>query len=136
MAGGITSVCQSGTSNSVIIANEYQTRPLADVAGVDNLIATSLGQDVIDSLSVLEAVVPTLHEELRHKLSELFPMLNLTLRSRYAIIRQSTARCFSTICEIITMEAMVVVVENIIPFISDSSNLHNRQGATELIYRT
>jgi len=136
MAGGITSVCQSGTSNSVIIANEYQTRPLADVAGVDNLIATSLGQDVIDSLSVLEAVVPTLHEELRHKLSELFPMLNLTLRSQYAIIRQSTARCFSTICEIITMEAMVVVVENIIPFISDSSNLHNRQGATELIYRT
>ena len=33
-------------------------------------------------------------------------------------------------------DAMLVVVENIIPFISDSSNLHNRQGATELIYRT
>lgn len=111
------------------------TRSLADVADVDNLIATSLGQDVIDSLSVLEAVVPTLHGELRHKLSELFPMLNLMLRSRYAIIRQSAARCFSTICEVMTMDAMLVVVENVIPFISDSSNLHNRQGATELIYR-
>lgn len=103
---------------------------------VDHLIATSLGQDVVDSLSVLEAVVPTLHGELRHKLSELFPMLNLTLRSRYAIIRQSAARCFSTICGIMTMDAMLVVVESIIPFIGDSSNLHNRQGATELIYRT
>lgn len=100
------------------------------------MIGASLGQDVVDSLSVLEAVVPTLHEELRHKLSELFPMLNLTLRSRYAIIRQSAARCFSTICEIMTMDAMLVVVESIIPFIGDSSNLHNRQGATELIYRT
>ena len=108
----------------------------ADAANVNNLIATSLGQDVIDSLSVLEAVVPTLHGELRHKLSELFPMLSLILRSRYAIIHQSAARCFSTICEIMTTDAMLVVVENIIPFISDSSKLHNRQGATELIYRT
>jgi TATA-binding protein-associated factor len=62
-------------------------------------------------------------------------MLNLMLRSRYAIIRQSAARCFSTICEVMTVDAMLVVVENVIPFISDSSNLHNRQGATELIYR-
>ena len=84
---------------------------------------------------MLEAVVPTLHGELRHKLSELFPMLNLTLRSQYAIIRQSAARCFSTICEIMTVDAMLFVVENIIPFIGDSSNLHNRQGAAELIYR-
>lgn len=112
------------------------TRSPAEVADVDNLIAASLGQDVIDSLSVLEAVVPTLHGELRHKLSELFPMLSLTLRSQYAIIRQSAARCFSTICEIMTTDAMLVVVETILPFISDSSNLHNRQGAAELIYRT
>jgi len=35
-----------------------------------------------------------------------------------------------------TVDAMLVVVESIIPFIGDSSNLHNRQGATELIYRT
>ena len=136
MAGGLTSACQSGTFDSGTIPDKYRPNSPADVAEVDNLIAASLGQDVIDSLSVLEAVVPTLHEELRHKLSELLPMLNLTLRSRYAIIRQSAARCFSTICEIMTMDAMLVVVESIIPFIGDSSNLHNRQGATELIYRT
>lgn len=63
-------------------------------------------------------------------------MLNITLRSRYAIIRQSAAKCFSTICEIMTIDAMLVVVESVIPFIGDTSNLHNRQGATELIYRT
>ena len=136
MAGGLTSVCQSGALSSRIITHHYLPHSAADVVDVDNLIATSLGQDVIDSLSVLEAVVPTLHAELRHKLSELLPMLNLTLRSRYAIIRQSAAKCFSTICEIMTVDAMLVVVESIIPFIGDTSNLHNRQGATELIYRT
>ena len=134
MAGGLTSACKSGMFGLYFL-EQILTRFPADVADVDSLVATSLGQDVIDSLSVLEAVVPTFQGELRHKLSELFPILNLTLRSRYAIIRQSTARCFSTICEIMTVDAMLFVVEKIIPFISDSSNLHNRQGATELIYR-
>jgi len=117
MAGGLTSVCQEGGATEI-----------------DTMISKSLGQDVIDSLSVLEAVLPTLHDELRHNLPDLFPMLNLTLRSRFAIIRQSTARCFATICGVMTMESMLYVVEKILPFIGDSVNLANRQGATELIY--
>jgi TATA-binding protein-associated factor len=94
-----------------------------------------LGQDVIDSLSVLEAVLPTLHDELRPKLCDLFPKLSLTLRSRFAIIRQSAAKCFATVCSVMTMESMLFVVENVLPFIGDTLNLAHRQGATELIYR-
>jgi TATA-binding protein-associated factor len=107
-----------------------------DTTDVDVVISKSLGQDVIDSLSVLEAVLPTLHDELRPKLSDLFPMLSLTLCSRFAIIRQASAKCFATICCVMTMESMLFVVEKIIPFIGDSVNLAHRQGATELIYRS
>lgn len=102
----------------------------------DSLIEKQFGQDVIDSLSVLEAVVPTFHEELWPKLVETFPMLDLALRSRFAIIRQSAARCFATICDVMTSEAMRYVIENLVPLLGDPLVLSNRQGATELMYRS
>ncbi|ESK94301.1 tbp associated factor [Moniliophthora roreri MCA 2997] len=100
----------------------------------DTLMEKQFGQDVIDSLSVLEAVAPTLHEDLWPKVSETFPMLLLALRSKFAIIRQSAARCFATICDIMTAEAMRFVIENVVPLLGDALSLENRQGAAELIY--
>lgn len=101
---------------------------------MDNLIEKQFGQDVIDSLSVLEAVVPTLHHELWPQLRELFPLIIMALRSRFAIIRQAVARCFATICDVMTVDAMRHVIEVVIPFLGDTMNLANRQGATELVY--
>jgi TATA-binding protein-associated factor len=99
------------------------------------LIEKQHGQDVIDSLSVLEDVIPTFHEELWPKLYEIFPMINLALQSRFAIVRQAAARCFAIICDLMTPEAMRYVIEKIIPLLQDPLVLTNRQGATELIYR-
>lgn len=101
----------------------------------DSLIEKQFGQDVIDSLSVLEAVVPAFHRDLRVKLSETFPMLDLALRSRFAIVRQAAARCFATLCDVMTSEAMHHVIEHLVPLLSDPLVLAHRQGATELIYR-
>jgi len=101
----------------------------------DDLVAKQFGQDVIDSLSVLEAVVPALHQDLWPKVGEIFPMMTLALQSRYAIIRQSAARCFATVCDVMTSEAMRYVIENVIPLLGDPLVLSNRQGATEIIYR-
>ncbi|KAF8628445.1 hypothetical protein AX15_003960 [Amanita polypyramis BW_CC] len=100
----------------------------------DNLIEKQYGQDVIDSLSVLEAVVPTFHQELWPKLAETFPMLRLALQSRFAIIRQSAARCLATICDVMTMDGMKFVIENIVPLLGDPLVLENRQGAAELVH--
>jgi TATA-binding protein-associated factor len=102
----------------------------------DDLIDRQHGQDVIDSLSVLEAVVPTLHQELWPKIRELFPMIAMALRSHFAIIRQSAARCFAAICDVMTMDAMRFVVETILPFLGDTLINANRQGATELVFST
>ncbi|TFY76749.1 hypothetical protein EWM64_g7263 [Hericium alpestre] len=117
MAGGLLSACVTDSPEEV-----------------DALIEKQYGQDVIDSLSVLDAVVPTLHQDLWPNLRELFPMMALTLRSRFAIIRQAVARCFATICDVMTIDAMRYVIETIIPYLGDTVNLSNRQGATELIF--
>jgi TATA-binding protein-associated factor len=100
----------------------------------DDLINRQHGQDVIDSLSVLEAVVPTLHRELWPKIRELFPMIAMALRSRFAIIRQSASRCFAAICNVMTVDAMRFVIETILPLLGDTLINPNRQGATELVF--
>lgn len=102
---------------------------------MDSVIEKTSGQDVIDSLSVLDAVVPTFHEDTWSQFHELFPMIGLALRSRFAIIRQCAAKCFATICNSMTVAAMRYVIEQVVPYLGDSVNLHYRQGATELIYR-
>ncbi|KIM49246.1 hypothetical protein M413DRAFT_438417 [Hebeloma cylindrosporum] len=117
MAGGLLSACQVDTSQES-----------------DILIERQYGQDVIDSLSVLEVVIPSFHENLWPKLCEIFPLIDLALQSRFAIVRQAAARCFATICDLMTPEAMRHVIEKVLPLVQDPLVLTNRQGATELIY--
>lgn len=138
MAGGLLSACAGGmifrvAAPSTPICN--QLAPSDSTSKADNLMEKQYGQDVIDSLSVLDAVVPTFHEELWPKFHELFPMVGLALRSRFAIIRQCAARCFATMCDVMTMAAMRYAIEKVVPYLGDSLNLTNRQGATELVYR-
>lgn len=135
MAGGLLNVCAAGNV-------PYTWSPMANadccidsVSKMDSLIEKQYGQDVIDSFSVLEAVVPTFHEELSHNFTTLFPKVALALRSRYAIVRQSAARSFATICGALTADAMRYVIENVVPYLGDAASLANRQGAIELIYR-
>ncbi|KAI0261043.1 SNF2 chromatin remodeling protein [Gloeopeniophorella convolvens] len=117
MAGGLLSSCAADTPDAA-----------------DELISRQHGQDVIDSLSVLEAVVPTLHQDLWPNVQELFPILAMALRSRFAIIRQSAARCFAAICDVMTGDAMLFVIKKIIPFLGDTLVSSNRQGATEMVF--
>lgn len=135
MAGGILISCSTGTH----IAScwyDVVSRFIDTPNSADELISRQHGQDVIDSLSVLEAVVPTLHRDLWPKVQELFPMIVMALRSRFAIIRQSAARCFAAICDVMTVEAMRFVIEAVLPFLGDTLENSNRQGATELVFST
>lgn len=93
------------------------------------------GQDVVDNLVILDAIVPTFHEHLWPRLYALFPQMVLTLRSRFAVIRQLAAQSFATLCDIATPEAMRYVIDHVLPLLGDTLLLTNRQGAIELIYR-
>ncbi|KAJ2931331.1 hypothetical protein H1R20_g5658, partial [Candolleomyces eurysporus] len=101
----------------------------------DQVIEKQFGQDVIDSLSVLDAVVPTLHQELHSKFAEIFPMLEFAMRSQFAIIRQCACKCFATICDVMPDEALRYLVERFLPLAADPMSLANRQGVMELIYQ-
>jgi hypothetical protein len=79
--------------------------------------------------------VLTFHQELWLKIQELFPMITMALRSRFAIIQQSAAWCFAAICNIMTVEAMHFVIEMVLPFLGDALVDSNWQGATELVFR-
>ncbi|KIJ44189.1 hypothetical protein M422DRAFT_228203 [Sphaerobolus stellatus SS14] len=92
------------------------------------------GQDVIDNQVIIDAIVPTFHEHLLPRLSELFPYMLLALRSKYAVVRQMAAQAFATICDVCTSEAMRYVIDNVLPLMGDPLTLTNRQGAIELIY--
>jgi TATA-binding protein-associated factor len=93
------------------------------------------GQDVVDNLVILDAIVPTFHELLWSRLYDLFPQMVFALRSQYAVIRQLAAQSFATICDVATPNAMRYVIDHVLPLLGDTLVLTNRQGAIELIYR-
>jgi len=93
------------------------------------------GQDVIDNLVIIDAIVPTFHENLLPHLSRLFSFLVLALRSRFAVVRQIAAQALATVCDVSTSETMRYVIDNVIPLMGDPVVLTNRQGSIELIYR-
>ncbi|KAL9126245.1 MAG: hypothetical protein Q9217_004678 [Psora testacea] len=92
-----------------------------------------LGQEVVDGLSVLRALVPTLHPDLRPFITDLMPLIAKALRSTLAVFRYVAAKCFATICSVLGREGMSMLVEDILPQCS-SDDLHCRQGAIELVY--
>ncbi|KAG8699789.1 TATA-binding protein-associated factor mot1, partial [Ceratobasidium sp. 395] len=96
--------------------------------------ADAVGQQVIDSLTVLHVVVPSLDESLHDRVVELFPSIARALRSKYALVRQAASRSLATLCNTITIKGMRFVVEEVLPFLGDTTVLENRQGTMELIY--
>jgi TATA-binding protein-associated factor len=102
---------------------------------VDKRLEKQVGQDVIDSLITIQTVVPAMHSELWPKVVELLPSILLTLRSRFAVVRQTAARCLSTICDVVTAEAMRYTIEEVLPLLGNSKSVTDRQGAIEAVFR-
>jgi TATA-binding protein-associated factor len=92
------------------------------------------GQDIIDGLSTLRALAPTLDPGLHSWMVGLLPVVANALRNKLSVIRYSAAKCFATLCSVITVEGMTMLVENVLPGISNAIDVHHRQGAVECIY--
>ena len=102
----------------------------------DDLITANLqlGQEVIDSLTILTMVVPYLSEGLYEKMGDIVPYICRSLQSCYAVIRNVSARCLAAIANIITAKTMQVIVNQVLPQLSNPLNPYHRQGAAELVY--
>ena len=92
------------------------------------------GQEVVDALSTLRALVGSFHPDVRGFIKDLLPFIARALQSRLYVLRYAAAKCFATICSVMSVEAFTLLVEAVLPTISDGGNVHGRQGAIECIY--
>ncbi|CAG8961436.1 hypothetical protein HYFRA_00013886 [Hymenoscyphus fraxineus] len=95
---------------------------------------TELGQSAIDSMSVLRALTPTLHKDLHPFVIQLLPLVIKALHSELSVFRYMAAKCLATVCSVITVEGMTMLVEKVLPSISNPVDLNFRQGAIEAVY--
>ncbi|KAF1834434.1 hypothetical protein BDW02DRAFT_569092 [Decorospora gaudefroyi] len=92
------------------------------------------GQEVVDALSTLRALVGKLHPSVRGFVKDLLPLIAKALQSKLYVLRYAAAKCFATICSVMSVEGVTMLVEKVLPTISDGGNVHARQGAIECIY--
>jgi TATA-binding protein-associated factor len=94
----------------------------------------ALGQEVVDGLSTLRALVPKFHPDLHPFVSNLLPTIAKALRSKLGVLRYAAAKCFATICSVMTVQGITMLVEKVLPSISNPLDVYCRQGAIECIY--
>ncbi|KAK8153629.1 SNF2 family DNA-dependent ATPase domain-containing protein [Phyllosticta citrichinensis] len=95
---------------------------------------SSFGQEVVDGLSTLRALVGRFHPNLHAFVLELLPLIARALQSRLSVLRYAAAKCFATICSVMTVQGITMLVEKVMPAISNPVDVHCRQGAIECIY--
>ena len=92
------------------------------------------GQEIVDGLSMLRALIPKFDSGLYPWVIDLMPTIAKALRCELSVIRYIAAKCFATICSVITVEGMTMLVEKVLPSINNALDVHHRQGAIECIY--
>ncbi|EXJ85606.1 hypothetical protein A1O1_05972 [Capronia coronata CBS 617.96] len=92
------------------------------------------GQSLVDAFSILRTLSPMVHPALHPWILSLSPLIGKAMRSRLSVVRYSAAKCFATICSVITVEGMTMLVQEILPNISNPLDLRDRQGITECVY--
>ncbi|KAJ2969331.1 hypothetical protein NQ176_g8719 [Zarea fungicola] len=95
---------------------------------------STFGQEIVDAMSVIRTMTPTLHENLHAFILEMMPLVIKALHSELSVFRYMAAKCMATICSVMTVEGMTALVEKVLPSISNPLDLHFRQGAVEAIY--
>ncbi|OQE25452.1 hypothetical protein PENSTE_c006G04918 [Penicillium steckii] len=93
-----------------------------------------LGQEVVDGLSTLRALLPKFDVGLHSWVIGLMPIITKGLQCRLSVIRYAAAKCFATICSVITVSGMTMLVEKVLPTINNALDVPHRQGAIECIY--
>ena len=95
---------------------------------------STLGQEVVDGLSVIRTLAPKLDPSLHAFVIDQFPLIIKALSCKLSVFRYAAAKCFATICSVISNVAMTIFVEKILPAINNALDLFSRQGAIECIY--
>lgn len=94
----------------------------------------TFGQEVIDGLSTLRALVPKFDARLHPFVLDLLPLIAKALQCKLGVLRYAAAKCFATICSVITVEGFTMLVEKVMPSMGNALEVRARQGAIECVY--
>lgn len=92
-----------------------------------------IGQDLLDSMTVLAAIMPYLPKALNARVIPLVRPLAVALQSCYTVVRHVAARCLACLCATMPEEAMLFIVEEVMPGMSDPHSPSRRAGVIELV---
>lgn len=95
---------------------------------------STFGQEIVDALSIIRTMTPTLHPGLHPFVMRQIPLVISALHSELSVFRYMAAKCLATVCSVMTVEAMTALVEKVLPSINNPVDLNFRQGAIEVIY--
>lgn len=93
-----------------------------------------VGQAVVDALSTLRALTGSFHPDVRGFVKDLLPLIAKALQSKLYVLRYVAAKCFATICSVMSVDGVTMLVDTVLPTIADGGNVYGRQGAIECIY--
>ncbi|KAF2160445.1 hypothetical protein M409DRAFT_29068 [Zasmidium cellare ATCC 36951] len=108
----------------------FTTELPADIADPD----TTIGQEAVDAMSTLRALVATFDSSLHDWVLQLLPFVGRALQCRLAVLRYTAAKCFASVCSVITVQGFTMLVQQVIPPINNAHEVVFRQGAIECIY--
>ncbi|KAI5243226.1 SNF2 family DNA-dependent ATPase domain-containing protein [Aureobasidium subglaciale] len=94
----------------------------------------NVGQEVVDAMSTLRALVASFHADLHNFVLDLMGLVAKALQTRLAVLRYTAAKCFASMCSVITVKGFTMLVERVLPPINNPTDVHCRQGAIECIY--
>lgn len=97
------------------------------------LISQEETSDIVTALQLIELASPHLHVALHKKLFATLPKLCLLVQHPFKAVRHMAARCLATIALIDTKAVMRLVIEDLIPLLSQIESSINREGAIEAI---
>lgn len=96
--------------------------------------SNELGQEAVDGMSILRALVVKFDSGLHPWVTGMFPYVSNALKSGLAVLRYAAAKCLATICSVITVEGFSMLVQQILPSLNNAVDLFHRQGVIECIY--
>ncbi|PHH63965.1 hypothetical protein CDD81_5184 [Ophiocordyceps australis] len=94
----------------------------------------ALGQDIIDAMSVIRTVTPTLDVSLHPFIMQMLSLVIKALHSELSVFRYMAAKCLATICSVMTVQGMTALVERVLPSVTNPLDVSHRQGVIEAIY--
>ncbi|KAI9806292.1 MAG: TATA-binding protein-associated factor mot1 [Sarcosagium campestre] len=96
--------------------------------------ASSLGQEAVDGLSTIRALLPKFDPLLHAFVIDMLPLLVKALHCNLSVLRYAAAKCVATVCSVITVQGMTALVEKVLPTIGNALDLRCRQGGIETVY--